>query len=148
MGSMLLLISSSLSLFPGFWWPFQENQLQSISSSPLFSAAFSLAFIFLLVSLEQQGNASDVLFFVVINTRSSLRWRIEWSICISKLRRIFDVSFPWTDFWFVHKTFVSMSCLVLYFFCAYLLYFLLRCSTVSSLSQHNLPLLFFCVFQP
>ena len=57
--------------------------------------------------------------------------------------------FVWSNFNFLHNslwtTLPTQSCLVLYSFCASLLYSFIMWLIVSSLSPHNLHLLFWCV---
>ena len=57
--------------------------------------------------------------------------------------------FVWSNFNFLHNsqwiTLLTQSCLVLYSFCVNLLHLLIMWSTISSLSPHNLHLLFCCV---
>ena len=101
-------------------------------------------------------------FFFLIIISSGRLAEIRWSVCISKSQRSLCESFSWTDsglykyhlfvwpnFSFLHNspwiTFPTQSYLVLYSFCANLLYSLNLWSIVSSLSQHNLHLLFCCV---
>ena len=86
---------------------------------------------------------------------------IWWSVCMSKSHSSLCVSFSrtnselgiyhlfvWSNFKFFHNyqwiTFLTQSCLVLYSLCANLLNSLIMWLIVSSLSQHNLHLLFCC----
>ena len=79
----------------------------------------------------------------------------RWSVCMSKYQRSLCVSFSMTDaglciyhlyvlsnFNFLH---ILQLCLVLYSFCANLMHSLIYWLMVSSLSPHNLHLLFCCV---
>ena len=103
----------------------------------------------------------QVLFFLFIIRFGRLAW-IWWSVCISKSRRSLCFSFSrtdfglciyhlfeWSNFNFLHNsqwiTFSSQSCLVLYSFGANLLHSLIMWLIVSSLSPHNLHLLFCCI---
>ena len=98
--------------------------------------------------------------FIII--RSGRLAEIRWAVCISKSQKGLCVSFTRTDFgWCLYHLFVlsnfnflhsslwvylpTQSCLVLYFFCAYLLHSIIMWLIVSSLSPHNLYLLFRCV---
>ena len=100
-----------------------------------------IPFIFTLWSAEiVKFNRWQVLFFLLINTRSCLLTGIRWSVCISKSQRILCVSFSRTDSgsWIYHLsvwscfnllhnslwiTFSTHSYLVLYDFCASTLHF-------------------------
>ena len=105
-----------------------------------------------------QNLAGSFLFLLII-TRSSRLAEIWWSACIAKSQRSLCISFfrtesgsciyhlfMWSNFNFLHKfqsiTLPIYSCLVLYSFCASLLYLLIMWLIVSSLSPHNLDLLF------
>ena len=94
--------------------------------------------------------------------KSGLLAEIRWSVCMSKSHRSLCVSFSWTGaglciyhlvVWpnlnFLHIsqwiTLPTQSCLVLYSFCANLMHSLIMRLMVSSLSPHNLHLLFYCV---
>ena len=101
--------------------------------------------------------------FLLTITRSGCLAGIWWSVCISKSLIILCVSFSrtdsglwvyhlvvWSNFSFLHNfqrtSFPIQSYLVLCYFCASLLYSLIMWSIVSSLSSHNLHLLFCCSF--
>ena len=88
--------------------------------------------------------------------------KIRWSVYISKSLTSLCVSFSrtdselctyylfvWSNFIFLHDsqwiTLPTQSCLVLYSFCDNLLHSLIMWLIVSSLSPHNLYLLFCCV---
>ena len=124
---------------------------------------FSLPFNFIQRSAEiAKSTILQVLYFFLIIIRSDLLAEIRWSVCMSKSHRSLCVSFSWTDAWlciyhlFVKSNFnflhisqrislATQSCLVLYSFCANLLHSLIMWLMVSSLSPHNLHLLFCCV---
>ena len=101
-------------------------------------------------------------FFLLITMRSCLLFEIWWSVCMSKSHRSLCVSFSrtttglyvyhllvWSNLDFSHisqwVTLPTQSCLVLYSFWANLLHSLIMWLMVSSLSPHNLHLLFCCV---
>ena len=101
-------------------------------------------------------------FFSLISTRCGLLGDIRWSVCIPKSQWILCVSFSrmysglciyylvvWSDFNFWHNSqwiiFLTQLCLVLYTFCANLLYLLIMWLIVSSLLPHNQHLPFCCV---
>ena len=94
--------------------------------------------------------------------RSGLLAEIRWLVCMSKSHMSLCVSFSWTDaglciyylfVWsnlnFLHIsqwiTFLTQSYLFLYSCCANFLHLLIMWLMVSSLSIHNLHLLFCCV---
>ena len=106
-------------------------------------------------------NSASSLFLLII-IRSGLLGEIRWSVCISKFQRGLCVSFCRTDSWlciyhlFVRSNFnflqnsqlitwSTKACLVSHSFCANLLHSLIMWLIVSSLSPHNLHLLFCCV---
>ena len=126
-----------------------------------------LSFLFLLIfpcglpwrQNQQFGRPS---FFFLTMTKSSQTAEIKWSVCISKFQRSLCVLFSktdsrlciyylfvWSNFNFLHNsqwiTFPTQTCLVFYSLNANLLH-----SRIiwffSSLSPHNLHLLFCCVF--
>ena len=107
-------------------------------------------------------NFANSLFFWLITIRSGLLAEIMWSVCMSKSYWSLCVSFcrtvaglciyhlfVWSNLNFLHIsqwiTLPTQSCLVLYYFCANLLHSLIVWLIVSSLSPHNLHLLFCCV---
>ena len=112
------------------------------------TATFTLRLVFFLFS------------FLLIITRSGLLVGTRWSVCISKSQRILCVSsskFVPVPFSSMVKflallswiTFSTQPSLVLYSFCASLLHSLIIWLMVSSLSPHNLHLLFFsCEISP
>ena len=91
--------------------------------------------------------------------RSSRLDEIWWSGCISKSQRSLSVSFAraysglciyhlfvWSNFNSLHNSqWVPLPCHVFYSFCANLLHSLNMWLIISSLSTHNLILLFCCV---
>ena len=108
-------------------------------------------------------NFASSLFFIII-TRAGLLAEIRWSVCMSKSNRSLCVSFSrasaglciyhlfvWSNLnilpisaWI---TLLTQSCLVLYSFDANLMHSLIMWLMVSSLSQHNLHILF-CLVLP
>ena len=131
----------------------------------MYLSFFSHSFSFILWSA---GTAKSTIlqifffFFLLIIIRSGLRAEIWWSVCISKSHRSLYVSFSrrgaglsihllvWSNLNFLHNsqwiTLLTPSCLALYSFCANLLHSLIMWLMVSSLSPHNLHLLFCCVY--
>ena len=107
-------------------------------------------------------NFADFLFLLLmIIIRSGLLIEIRWSVCISKSHRSLCVSFSrtgaglciyhllaWSNLNFLHIsqwiTFPIQSCLALYS-CANLQHSVIMWLMVSSMSPHNLHLLFCCV---
>ena len=124
---------------------------------------FSLSFNFILWSAETAKSIIlQVLNFLLISRRSGRLGKIKWFVCTSKSIRGLCVSFSTTDvglciyhlfvgsnFNFLHNSqwiaLTTQSCLVLYSFDANLLCLLIMWLVVSSLSPHNIHLLFFCV---
>ena len=121
MVSILPLISSSSNLF---FLTFEDCSKRAKYKlvSPLSSCftAFHLSgkiqvfvylfsfFIFLLWSSRTaKFTRRPVLFFLLINSRSGLLTRVEWSVYISKSQRILCLIF-WDRFWFMPVPFVSM----------------------------------------
>ena len=107
-------------------------------------------------------NSANSLSSLLIIIRSARLAEIRGSVCISKSHRGLRVSFSKTDlglyiyhlfvgsnFNFLHNfqwiTLLRQSCLVLYSFCANLLHSFIIWLIVSTLSLHNLHLLFCCV---
>ena len=123
-----------------------------------------LLFIFFqfysLVSRDSKvHNFANSLFLLII--RSGLQAEIRWLVCMSKSHRSLCVSlsrtdaglcichlFVWSNVNFLHISqwipLPTQSCLVLYF-CTNLLHSLIMWIMVSSLSPHNLHLLFCCI---
>ena len=108
-------------------------------------------------------NSASSLLFLLIMTRSGRLVEIRWSVGIPRSQRSLYVSFSRTDsglciyhffarsnFNFLHNsqciTLPTHSCLVLYSFYANLLLSLIMWLIVSSLSPHNLHLMFCYVF--
>ena len=98
-------------------------------------------------------------FFLLIIIRPELLAEIRWSVCMSKSHRSLCMSFSgtdaglciyhllvWSNLNFLHIsqwiTLPTQSCLALYSFCSNLLRLLIMWLIVSSLSPHNLHLLF------
>ena len=124
---------------------------------------FSLSFNFTLWLAGQQSPQFCKFFFsLLIIVRSDRLVEIKWSVLMSKSQRSLCVSFSRTDVWlriyhlfiwsnrnFLHNsqwiTFPTQSCLVLYSFYVNLHHSLIMWLMVSSLSPHNLHLLFCCV---
>ena len=123
---------------------------------------FSFSFSFILRSARTaKSTILPVLFFMVI-IRSGLLADIWWSLSMSKSHRSLCVSFSRTDtglciyhlFVWSYLNFLlisqwitvsTQSCQLLYFLCVNLLHSLIMWLMVSSLSPHNLHLLFCCV---
>ena len=101
-------------------------------------------------------------FIIIIIIMSGRLTKIRWSVCMSKSHRRFCISFSRTDAGlFIYHLFVCSNlnflhnsqwitmptqwCLVLYSFYANLLHLLIIRLIVSSLSPHNLHLLFYSV---
>ena len=106
-----------------------------------------------------QSTILQVLFFLLIIIRSGFLAEITWSICMSKSHKSLSVLFSrtgaglciyhlfvWSNFNSLHIseliTLPTLSCLVLYSFCANLLHLLIMWLMVSSLSAHSVNLLF------
>ena len=124
---------------------------------------FSLSFCFILWSAgTAKSTILQVLFFLLIIIKSGLLAGIRWSVCISKSHRSLCESFSrtgaglciyhllvWSNWNFLHIsqwiTLPTQSCLALYSRCANLLHSLIIWLMVSSLSPHNLHLLFCCI---
>ena len=107
-------------------------------------------------------NFASSLFLLLIIIRSGRLAEMKWSVCMLKFHRSLCVSFSstdvgfciynlfiWSNFNFLHNslwiTLHTQSCLVLYSFCTNLLHSLIIWLMVSSLSPHNLYLLFCCI---
>ena len=134
------------------------NSLARSKHLSLFSHSFSFI-------LWAAGTAKSTIlqifffFFLLIIIRSGLRSEIRWSVCISKSHGSLWLSFSrtsvglfiyhwlaWSNLDFLHiSQWITQSCLALYSFCANLLHSLIMWLMVSSLSPHNLHLLFCCV---
>ena len=101
-------------------------------------------------------------FLLLINLRSVRLAEIWWSVCISKSQRSLCISFfrtvsglciyhlfVWSNFNLLHifhgSSWPPSRFQVLYSFCANSLHSLIMWLIVSSLSPHNLYLLFYCV---
>ena len=152
------------------------HQLQFVSLSISCFIAFSVLWqglsicrsfflLFLLYGpLEWQNPLADSFSFLWIITSSGCLARIRWFVCISISLGILCISFSridyclckyhlavWLNFSFLHNfqriIFPTQSYQVLYTFCANLLHSLLMWLIVSSLSQHNNHLLFYCVLK-
>ena len=121
---------------------------------------FSPSFRFILWSSRTaKSTILQILFFLLIITRSGLLAGIRWSVCMLKSHRGLRVSFSrtgagfcryhlfvWSNWHFLHIsqwiTLPTQSCLALYSFCANLLHSLIMWLIVSSLSPYSLHLLF------
>ena len=107
-------------------------------------------------------NFESSLFLLLITIRSGLLAENRWSVYMSKSHRSLYMSFSrtaaglciyhlfvWSNLNFLHIfqwiILPTQSCLVLYSFCACLLHSLIMWLIVSSLSPHNLHLLFCCI---
>ena len=103
--------------------------------------------------------ASSLFCFAIDYYKSGRLTEIGWSVCVSNYHRSLWVSFSrtdvglciyhlfvWSNLNFLHNsqqiTLPIQSCLVLYSFCENLLYSLIMGLIVSSLSPHNLHLMF------
>ena len=110
--------------------------------------------------VSRDSNFASFLFLFIKET--GLLTEIRGSVCMSKSYCSLGVSFSRTDaglcidhlfvwsnlnFLYISRwiTLLTQSCLVLNSFCAILLHSLIMWSIVSSLSPHNLHLLFCCV---
>ena len=122
---------------------------------------FSISFNFTQWS-ARTAKSTILQVFLLIIIRSGRLAEIKLSVCMSKSQRSLCVSFSRTDTGLcIYHLFVwsnlnvlhisrwitlsTQSCLVLYSFCANLLHSLIMWLVVSSLSPHNLHLLFCCV---
>ena len=142
------------------------NSLERSRSLSLFSHSFNF-------TRWLAGTAKSIIlkvFFLLIIIRSGRLAEIWWSVCILKSQRNLRIWISWTDsglciyhlfvwsnFNFLHYsqwiTLPTQSGRVLYSFCANLLHWLIMWVIVSlimwvivsSLSPHNLPLMFSCV---
>ena len=121
---------------------------------------FSHSFSFILWSAgTAKSTILQVLFFLLIIIWSGLLAEIRWSVCTSKSHRSLCASFSridaglciyhlfvWSNFNFLHNfpliTLHTLSYLVLYSFCVNFLHLFIMWLIVSSLSPHNLHLLF------
>ena len=129
----------------------------SLASSKYLSV-FSLSLIFTLLSAGTAKSSIQQEFFcLLIITWSGLLTRCRWSVYISKSCVSFSRTDSglciyhlevWWNFNFLHNsqwiTFLTQSGLVWYSFCTSLPH-LLMCLIISSLSPHNLLLLFSCI---
>ena len=131
--------------------------MSSLARSRYLSPFF--AFFFFSFTLWSTGMTKSTIFFLTI-TRSRRLAEIRWSFCISKSQRILCISFSrvysglywyhlivWSNLNFLHNywwiSFPTQSCQVIYFFALILLHSLIMWLIVSSLSPHNIHLLFF-----
>ena len=123
---------------------------------------FSYSFSFIVVSRDSKVDNFASSLFLLIIIRSGFLVGIRWSVCMLKSHRSLCVSFSrtgaglciyhlfvWSNLNFFHIsqwiTLPTLSCLVLYSFCANLRHSLIIWLMVSSLSLHSLHLLFCCV---
>ena len=135
-------------------------------SVPLQGLGTYLSFHFLSVlHWAQPGQQSPLFgcstFLLLTITRSGHLDEIRWSVYISKSQRRLCISFSrvdsglciyhlfvWSNLNFLHNsqwiTFPTQSCLVFYSFCINWLHSLIMWLIVSSLSPHNLYLVFCC----
>ena len=114
------------------------------------------------VSRTAKSTVLQILYFLLIIIRFGLLAKIRRFVCMSKSQKSLCVSFSrtnaglciyylfvWSDLNFLHIslwiTLPTQSCLVLYSFCTNLLHLLIMWLMVSSLSPHNLHLLFCCI---
>ena len=145
------------------WYDFHPHVPQFFSSlvRSKYLSFFSISFSFTLwFAGTSKSTIWQVLFFMLINTRSGLLAVIKWSVCISKSRGFYESPFSRTDsglcvyhlvawgkFNFLHNcqcvTFPIQSCRVLYSLCANLLHSLTIWLTVSTLAVLLCPI-YFC----
>ena len=128
----------------------------------LFACLFVCLFFHFLSVVRWNGKIYRMSIFFLFNLRISLLTGIEWSVCIAKFQKIFASHFSWknsglciyhlaesSNFNLLHNsqwiTLSTQSCLVLYSFFTNLLHSLIMWSIISSLSLHNMFLLFCCV---
>ena len=138
---------------------FHFPQLLKVSSKVLVLIPLFIFFWFHSVVRRDSKvfNSSSCLFLLIIK-RSGRLAEIRWSVCISKSQRSLCFSFSWIDsglciyhlfvrsnFYFLHNSLSTQSCLVLYSFCANWLHSFIMWLIALSLSPHNLHLLFCCV---
>ena len=133
------------------------NSLARLKYLCFFSHSFN--FIQLSARTAKSTILQVLFFFLLIITKPGLLAEIRWSVCMSKSYRSLCVSFSrtdaglciyhlfiWTNLNFLHIsqwiTWPTQLCLVLYSFCTNLLHLLIMWFMVSSLSPHNLHLLF------
>ena len=139
-----------------------SNPLVTVPKAPIMIGVI-VTFMFhsFFNSLARSSNL-QVLFFLFIIIRSGLLAEIRWSVWMSKSHRSLCVSFSRTDaglciyYLFVGSnlnflhisqgiTLPTQSCRVLYSYYANLLHSFVMWLMISSLSPHNLHLLFCCV---
>ena len=120
---------------------------------------FSLSFSFTLWSAghSKVRNSPSSYFLLLLTVfRCGRLPEIRWSVCISKSQKSLCVSFSrrdvglWSNFSFLQNfqwiTLPAQSCQILYSFCDNLLHSPIMGLIVSSLSLHNLNLLFFASY--
>ena len=148
------------SITIGINFTFMFNSFFNSQARSRYLSFFSLSFNFTPWSTgTANSRIRQVLFFLLTDTRSGCLAEIRWSVYISKSQRSLYVSFSRIDpglciyhlfvgsnFNFLHNSqwtaLPTQSCLILYSFCVNLLYSLIMWLIVSSLSPHNLHLLF------
>ena len=133
---------------------------QFFSKVQVFISLFTFFQFYFVISRTSKVYSFASFFFLLIILRSGLLAEIRWSVCMSKSHRSLCVSFSktdarlciyhllvWSNFWHISLRITSstQSCLVLYSFHANLLHSLITWLIISSLSSHNLHLLFCCV---
>ena len=154
-----------LASFPGFWGTFNVilhiPQLFSFLARSKYLFIFSLSFISFYGLMKQQKLQDDKFFWGGCYLKLGVA-EIWYSVCIWKSQRILCVSLSRidsglyiyhlvasSDFILLYNSqliiFPNQSCLVLLFFGASLLLTFIIWLTISSLSPHNLHLLFFYI---
>ena len=152
--------STNYNWYHSYFHVTQFFQFSSKVEVLIFLFAFFL--FYPVVSWDSKVHKSVSSFFFLL-TRSGCLAEIRWSICISKSQRCLCIFFSGTDaglciyhlfLWsnlnFLHNsrwiTLPIQSCVVLYSSCANLLHSFIMQLIISTLSPHNLYLLFCCIF--
>ena len=135
---------------------------QGRGTSPSFRFLSILLFVQPDSKVHNFARSIIIIIIIIIIIRSRRLAEIRWSVCMSKSHWSLCFSFSrtyamlsiyhmfiWSNFSFSHNsqwiTLPTQSCLVLYSFCVNLMHSLSTWLMVSSLSPHNLHLLFCCV---
>ena len=111
--------------------------------NPPSSLSFFFFFFFFGQIIIRSGRLAEIIWSVCIS-------KSQWSLCISFSRTNSGLciyhSFVWSNFTFLNNskwiTFPTQPCLVLYNFCSNFQHSLMMWLIISSLSPHNLHLLF------
>ena len=174
LSNAVVLMISTRSLISKSSYPW-INPLVTVLSAPItISITVTFMFYSFFNSLARSWNLSHFFLsfsFTLLSTGTAgplFCWlwlslvEIRWSACISKSHRILCVTFSrtdselciyhlfvWSNLSLLHNsqwiTFFNQSCLVLYSLCANLPHSFILWLIVSSLSPHNLHLLFCCI---